>query len=56
MLGDGFYRTRSLEPGAPVPGEANPIRRCCFAMEIRGLGKLILGNKDFTEWMKKDKC
>ena len=28
----------------PVVGEMNPITESCFAMEIRGSGKHILGN------------
>jgi len=43
MLGNGFYKPRSLEAGPPAAREVYPVTRFCFAMEIRGLGKLILG-------------
>ena len=37
---------RNLEAGALVVGEMNLITESCFAMEIRGSAKHILGNKD----------
>ena len=46
MWGNGFYKLRSLEAGAPVVRGVNPIRQSCFAMEIRVLEKHILGNKN----------
>ena len=46
MLGNGFYRPRSLDAGTPAAREVNPTTQFCFAMEIRALAKLILGNKD----------
>ena len=52
MLGNGFYKPRSLEAGAPAAREVHPITRCCFAMEIRGLEKLILG-KDEPQGMEE---
>ena len=44
MWGNGFYKLRSLEAGAPVARGVNPIRQFYFAMEIRELGKHTLGN------------
>ena len=49
MWGDGFYKLRSLEAGIPVAREENPITHSCFAMEIRVLGKLTLGNANEPE-------
>ena len=49
MWGDGFYKLRSLEAGIPVVREENPITHSCFAMEIRVLGKLTLGNANEPE-------
>jgi len=46
MLGNGFYKPRSLEAGTPAEREMNPVTLFCFAMGIRGSAKLILGNKD----------
>ena len=46
MLGNGFYKPRSLKAGTPAAGEVYPITKFCFATEIRGLEKIILGNKD----------
>jgi len=45
MLGNGFYKPRSSEVGTPVAREVNPRTQFCFAMEIRGSEKPILGNK-----------
>jgi len=46
MLGNGFYKPRSSDAGTPAVREVNPTTQFCFAMEIRGLAKLILGNND----------
>jgi len=46
MLGNGFYKPRNLEAGAPAVGEVNPMMQFCSAMEIQGSERLTLGNKD----------
>ena len=35
-----------------VVGEVNPMMQFCFAMEIRGSGRLTLGNKDEASGIK----
>ena len=46
MLGNGFYKPKSLEAGTPAAREVYPITRFFFAMGVQGLAKLTLGNKD----------
>jgi len=46
MLGNGFYKPRSLETGTPVAKGVNRIAQFCFAMETRELAKLMLGSKE----------
>ena len=44
----------NLKVGAPVVREANPITQFCFAMEILGLGRLLLGNKNEPQEVEKE--
>jgi len=46
MWGNGSYRPRNLKAGTPAVGEVNPITQFYFAMGIRGLAKLSLGNME----------
>ena len=46
MSGNGFYKQRGLRAGAVGVREINLIWEFCFAMEIRVLAKLTLGNSD----------
>ena len=53
MWGNGYYKPRNLEVGTPVVKDANPIIGFCFATGIRGLGRLLPGNKDEPQGMEE---
>jgi len=46
MSGNGFWRLRGLKAGTLAVGGVGRIMRCCFAMEVQVLEKLLLGNDD----------
>jgi len=52
MWGNGFYKQRSLKGGAPVVGEVNLMTQSYFAMEVRELAKLTLGNTNEPQAVK----
>jgi len=57
MWGNGSYKPKNLEAGRLAVGEVNPITQFCFAMGIRGLAKLLLGNMEGArEGNEKCKC
>ena len=57
MSGNGFYKPRNLEAGTLVVGKVNPMMQSCFAMEIRGSERHILGNGDNPGgWEGRGKC
>ena len=53
MLGNGFYKLKSLEAGTPAAREVYLKTRFFFAMEVRGSEKLILGNKGEPQRMEE---
>jgi len=52
VWGNGSYKPRNLEAGAPAMREANPITRFCLATEIPGL-EILLGNMDGSREMEE---
>ena len=53
MWRNGYYKPRNLEPGKPAVREVNSIMQFCFATGIRGLGRLLPGNKDEPQEMEE---
>ena len=47
MLGSGSYKVRNSENGAGRVGRIGMIARFCFAMEIQGSARHLLGNEDY---------
>ena len=54
MWGNGSSKQRNLEAGTLAAGEANPIMQSCFATEIRGWERLLLGSNDEPRWMEEE--
>ena len=56
MLGDGSWGLRNLEGGADWAGKVRAMGQFCFAMEIRGLAKHLLGNEEYSPERKANPC
>ena len=57
MWGNGSSKLKNLQAGTLAVEKMNRITGSCFATEIRGLAKLLLGNKDKPRGdEKKGKC
>ena len=47
MSANGSWKLRILEDGADWVGKVKAMRQFCFATEIRGPARPLLGNKDY---------
>ena len=54
--GNGSWELRNSEDGADWVGRGKMISRFCFAMEIRGSVKHLLGNNDYSPERQVSRC